>query len=132
MARARKQPELVPERPSLVVPRSKAEEILNRHADQGRELITDAESVTAGPSWIEWRTRFDRWRSVTEDAVRSIYTTDERSQDFKSSVSYIFRQMNQSDVQTFTYQRNVIGKGTVLEGNIDTCRHDDFLFNTGS
>jgi predicted nucleotide-binding protein len=67
--------------------------------------------VTDHATWTEWSERFDRWRSVTKTAVRSLYSTDEPSDGFSMTVSHIYRQIGQSDDATFEHQQEVIPKG---------------------
>jgi predicted nucleotide-binding protein len=100
-----------PERPTLLVDHDQAQAVLNRHVEQGTSLLADASGVTDRGTYGEWRGRFDRWRSVTEAAVRSIYSTDEPSKAFASSVSHTFRRMGQTEDDTFAYQQDVIPRG---------------------
>jgi hypothetical protein len=62
--------------PALTMPRSKAAEILNRHADAGRALLAEAETIGDHTAWKDWSEKFDRWRHVTETALRRLYTTE--------------------------------------------------------
>ena len=53
------------------MPRSKAAEILNRHADAGRALLAEAETIGDHTAWKDWSEKFDRWRHVTENALHA-------------------------------------------------------------
>src|SRR5690349_18618983 len=110
MARAQG-PQDPQERNRLTVTRSQAVAVLSRHAEEGRDLLGDAESVVDDPTWTEWSERFDRWRSVTKAALRKIYSTNEPSEEFDRKSSRIVRRIGQSDGETFRYQQDVIPKG---------------------
>lgn len=106
------------------MPRSKAVEILNRHADEGRALLGEAEPIGDQAGWEEWSGRFDRWRHVTETALRRLYTTEEPAAQFTRAAGHIFRFIGQSDDQTFAYQRDVIPKGVnKLVGFVDALEY---------
>ena len=100
-----------PEPPRLQVTRARAVTVLTRHAEDGRKLLADAESVGSDEGWKDWGEQFDRWRSVTSAAVRSLFSTAEPSEEFSRSVSHIFRRVGQSDGETFNRQQQVTSKG---------------------
>jgi predicted nucleotide-binding protein len=121
MAGRRQQTPEPPVPPALNVPRSEAARILTRHADEGKALVERAEPVAV---WKEWGEAFDRWRAVTETALRRIYTTEQLAVEFRSASGHIFRRIGQSDDETFEYQRDVIAKGVnILLGFVDALEY---------
>jgi predicted nucleotide-binding protein len=132
MARAQG-PQDPQERNRLTVTRSQAVAVLSRHAEEGRDLLGDAESVVDDPTWTEWSERFDRWRSVTKAALRKIYSTNEPSEEFDRKSSRIVRRIGQSDGETFRYQQDVIPKGVnVLAALIEGLEYVDAPEDSGS
>lgn len=76
--------------------------------------------VTDDTSYHQWTNGFERWRSVTKEALRSIATNDESRDEFNSATGHLFRRMGQTERDTFAYRRDVIPKGiTSLEGFVD-------------
>lgn len=119
-------PQDPPDRPRLTVTRSQAVAVLSRHVEDGNELLLAAEDVHDDTSWKEWSERFDRWRDVTQAALRKVYSTDEPGEQFRGKVSHIFRQIGQGDDATFRYQQDVVPKGVnFLVGLIEGIEYVD-------
>src|SRR4051812_45299428 len=71
----------------LAVSRAEAESIIARQHTQGRELLAAAEAVVDVQTYREWKAKRQRWREITERALRTIFTTDEAARDFKATTS---------------------------------------------
>lgn len=100
--------------------RAHAQEIIEKQIEVGRNLARDADSVTDDASYEMWTGRFEKWRSITKEALRAIATNDEWRDEFDSATSHVFRRIGQSETETFKYRQEVIPKGlTELEGFIE-------------
>jgi predicted nucleotide-binding protein len=109
-----------PERLRLNVSKGRAKEIIDAQIAVGLDLATDADDVHDDASFESWTSRFDKWRVVTNEALRSIATTDEWRDEFDSVTRHVFRQVGQSEGQTFAYRQEVVPKGvTRLEGFVE-------------
>lgn len=110
----------VEERLRLIVPRDRAREVIETQVAAGHKLAGDADHVTDDESYDVWTSRFEKWRAVTMEALRSIASTDEWRAEFDRATGHIFRQIGQTEHQTFANRQDVIPKGvTRLEGFVE-------------
>ena len=73
------------ERPQLLVSRKRAEEVLHRHVEDGRDLLENAKAVETPDQHAEWGQTTKRWRSLTETALTSIFSTDGPAKEFDAN-----------------------------------------------
>jgi predicted nucleotide-binding protein len=76
------------DRPRLAVSRERAEEILNRHITDGYDLLENAKAVQDENQSDEWGQTRQRWVSLTDTALGSIFSTDAPAQEFTSCFNY--------------------------------------------
>ena len=78
----------------ITVPRSQAEQVIDRHIGEGQSLQADSDQVVTEEHYNEWENRRKRWVNLTTEALRSIYSNDEASKEFERAArrqAYVIR-----------------------------------------
>ena len=89
MARSRRSP--APSDPAplrLMVPRPRAEELIDRHHREGLALREDAVQVSTEAEYEAWCNRVRRWEDLTERGLQTIVSTAEFADGFRDSHRY--------------------------------------------
>src|SRR5262249_49458646 len=88
------------DRMQLTLSRARAREVSEEGMEAGWELSDAAEDVVDAESNHTWRSRWEKWRAVTMEALRSIASTDDWRDEFDRATRHVFRQVGQSEGQT--------------------------------
>lgn len=98
-----------PEPPlALRVPRSRAEEVLDRHRREGEELLDDAERVSVEKEMRDWLHARSRWRDLTAEGLRAIYTTDGPAEEFLATFHSVIAVLGSSLAEDFAHDRRKV------------------------
>jgi predicted nucleotide-binding protein len=99
------------EKPSqLKTPRTQAEYVIDRHQEEGRQLIDRAYEVGDEAGYREWSEALSRWRDLTVEGLRSIYVNGDPADQFRGRVrapSVIGGAVDQE----FEWEQEALGRG---------------------
>jgi predicted nucleotide-binding protein len=76
------------ERTGLRVTRERAEEVIDRHAEEGIDLIARADEVNLEEDTRTWNLTRRRWVELTAEGLGSIYTTAGPRNEFQSATRF--------------------------------------------
>jgi predicted nucleotide-binding protein len=98
-------------------PRPEVEAIIDRGIESATNLLSAAEDVRDAATYESWVHDLERWHALTRDALLSAYEGDEAASEFyDAATGRIFRQMGQSEDETFRYYQEA------TSGAINTLR----------
>lgn len=92
---------------SVEIAAARIDELVSR----GEQILSDASAVEEDHGlWIPWTHALERWQASGKAALGTTFkATDEADEFFQAATSRIYRQVGQTDDQTFTYQREALG-----------------------
>lgn len=94
----------------LVGSRTRAEEVIDRHIGEGRTLQADSDQVVTEEHHDEWKKRRQRWVKLSQEGLRSIYTSEEPPKEFGSSASTPRIIGGAGGAKEFGWEREAIGR----------------------
>lgn len=97
------------DRPVLLVPRSDAEALIDRQQTAGRHHEAAASDVRTAEAAFEWNRGYKRWRELTAEALRTIYSTEPPVKEFESA-SRPIRLISDNEVGDFRRGVTAIGE----------------------
>jgi predicted nucleotide-binding protein len=111
VARRTQSAEPPPEDPALKGTRSRAKELLDRARAEASELITRAADVNDPESYEAWTHVVERWEARTKMALQSIFAGPWPDEFENAATGRIFRNVGQSEDETFLYRQEAIRRG---------------------
>jgi predicted nucleotide-binding protein len=105
-----------PESPSreplrIAVPRSRAEEVIDRHIGEARSLQADSDQVATDEHYDSWDKRRQRWIKLTAEGLRSIYTNPDPVEEFIGAADPPNYIGGGSVAESFEWQRKEVDSG---------------------
>jgi predicted nucleotide-binding protein len=100
-----------PEPLRIAVPRSRAEQVIDRHAAEGSTLQADSDQVVTDEHYEEWNSKRQRWIKLTAQGLRSIYAGPEPAEEFSAAADPPLYVGGGSVADDFKWQRKEVDAG---------------------
>jgi predicted nucleotide-binding protein len=83
---------------------------IDKLIDRGETLLGEAKTAVTHDSWVEWTHALERWHALGKAAIATTFEgTDEADEFYEAATLGIYRQIGQTDGETFAYQQESIG-----------------------
>ncbi len=106
----------------LKCPKGRATKLIQRLIDEADDLLKFCASLANDESYTSWGR--ERWDARTKTALNSVFCNPELADEFESDATgSIFRQVGQSEAETFEYRKEAIERGINCSGSESIINH---------
>src|SRR4051812_18190518 len=83
---------------------------IDKLVERAKSLLEEATGVATHDDWVEWSGALERWHALGKAALATTFeATDEADEFYAAATVGIYRQVGQSDDETFAIQQEKIG-----------------------